>query len=69
MLLALYINGTMIFCSIFCQSFLKDSMSVIFVVEALSPQDAQQGLLGVQIYFHWAARIISAREKYRREIR
>lgn len=52
MLLALCINGTMIFCSIVCQSFLKDSASVIFVVEALSPQDAQQGLLAVQIYFH-----------------
>lgn len=29
----------MTFCSIFWQSFLKDSMSVIFVVRALSPQD------------------------------
>jgi len=66
--LALCINGTMIFCSIFCQSFLKNSTSVIFVVETLSPQGAQTGLLGVQIYFHWAARSISAKERYWREI-
>lgn len=52
MLLALCINDAMICCRIFCHSFLKHSTSVIFIVEVLSPQDTQQGLLGVQIYFH-----------------
>lgn len=65
--LALGINGTRIFCSIFCPS-LKDGTSVIFVAEALCLLDAQQGLLGVQICFHWAARSISARERYWREM-
>lgn len=49
--LALGINGARIFCSIFCPS-LKNGTRVVFVVEALSPPDAQQGLLGAQIYFH-----------------
>lgn len=43
-------------------------MNVIFIAEVPSPQDAQQGLLSVQIYFHWAAEIFQqgkdTEEKY-----
>lgn len=58
----------MILFTTFYQSFLKANMNAIFIAEVPSPQDAQQGLLGVQIYFHWAAEIFQqgkdTEEKY-----